>query len=55
VSLVEVVQATSTNAAEVQRAMQLLRSVGMSPVHVRRDIPGFIGRGEGDVSIQSLP
>lgn len=43
VPLVEVVQASQTRPDVVERAMALLASAGMSPVHVRRDIPGFIG------------
>lgn len=43
VPLVEVVQASQTRFDVVERAMALLASVAMSPVHVRRDIPGFIG------------
>lgn len=43
VPLVEVVQAATTSEETVARTMTLLASVGLSPVHVRRDIPGFIG------------
>jgi 3-hydroxybutyryl-CoA dehydrogenase len=43
VPLVEVVQATDTSLATVEKTMALLRDVGKAPVHVRRDIPGFIG------------
>ena len=43
VPLVEVVQAKDTSLATVEKTIALLRSVGKSPVHVRRDIPGFIG------------
>jgi 3-hydroxybutyryl-CoA dehydrogenase len=43
VPLVEVVQAKETSLATVETTIALLRSVGKSPVHVRRDIPGFIG------------
>ena len=43
VPLVEVVQAQATSAQTVARTMALLESAGLSPVHVRRDIPGFIG------------
>jgi 3-hydroxybutyryl-CoA dehydrogenase len=43
VPLVEVVQATETSRATVEKTMALLRAVGKAPVHVRRDIPGFIG------------
>jgi 3-hydroxybutyryl-CoA dehydrogenase len=43
VPLVEVVQTEKTGAGVVARAMALLRGAGMKPVHVRKDIPGFIG------------
>lgn len=43
VPLVEVVQACETSPAIVARAMALLRDADMEPVHVRADIPGFIG------------
>src|SRR5579862_4189598 len=43
VPLVEVVQAKETSLATVEQTIALLRAVGKSPVHVRRDIPGFIG------------
>ena len=43
VPLVEVIQTEWTNDDIVQRTMTLLRDAGRSPVHVRRDIPGFIG------------
>jgi 3-hydroxybutyryl-CoA dehydrogenase len=43
VPLVEVIQTEWTSDAVVQRTMTLLREAGRSPVHVRRDIPGFIG------------
>jgi 3-hydroxybutyryl-CoA dehydrogenase len=43
VPLVEVVQADGTSLATVEQTIALLKSVGKAPVHVRRDIPGFIG------------
>lgn len=43
VPLVEVVQSDLTDLRVVDRTMALLAAAGMSPVHVRRDIPGFIG------------
>lgn len=43
ISLVEVVQAETTDGEVVQRMMELLRSAGKTPVHVRRDVPGFVG------------
>jgi len=43
VRLVEVVQAAATSAEVAARTMALMKSVGQMPVHVRRDVPGFIG------------
>src|SRR5215472_9449647 len=43
VPLVEVIQNEKTSAEVVARTMRLLREVGKVPVHVRRDIPGFVG------------
>jgi 3-hydroxybutyryl-CoA dehydrogenase len=43
VPLVEVVPSARTDASTLTRAMALLERTGMSPVHVQRDIPGFIG------------
>jgi len=43
VPLVEVVQAERTDVAVVEKTVELLKSVGKVPVHVKRDIPGFIG------------
>ena len=43
IPLVEVVQAEFTSQDTVDRTMALLTAVGMSPVHVKKDIPGFIG------------
>ena len=43
VPLVEVVQAKDTSPATVEKTIALLKGVGKAPVHVRRDIPGFIG------------
>jgi 3-hydroxybutyryl-CoA dehydrogenase len=43
VPLVEVVQAESTRPEVVERTLTLLRSVGKCPVHVKRDLPGFVG------------
>jgi 3-hydroxybutyryl-CoA dehydrogenase len=43
VPLVEVIQNEKTSANVVQRTMALLRQAGKVPVHVRRDIPGFVG------------
>src|SRR6516164_5631301 len=41
--LVEVIQNERTSGEVVERTMQLLRRAGKVPVHVRRDIPGFVG------------
>lgn len=43
VPLVEVVQAERTRPETVDRMMALLTSVGKSPVHVKKDVPGFVG------------
>jgi len=43
VPLVEVIQTEWTSPEVIARTMGLLRDAGRSPVHVRRDIPGFIG------------
>jgi 3-hydroxybutyryl-CoA dehydrogenase len=43
VPLVEVIQNESTGEDVVQRTIELLRRAGKVPVHVRRDIPGFVG------------
>jgi len=43
VPLVEVIQNERTSGEVVERTMQLLRRAGKVPVHVRRDIPGFVG------------
>jgi 3-hydroxybutyryl-CoA dehydrogenase len=43
VPLVEVTQAEHTRPDTVERTMALLRSVGKSPVHVKKDVPGFVG------------
>ncbi|MCL4711164.1 MAG: 3-hydroxyacyl-CoA dehydrogenase family protein [Pseudorhodoplanes sp.] len=43
VPLVEVIQTALTSLEIVTRTMNLLREAGMKPVHVRKDIPGFIG------------
>ena len=43
VPLVEVIQNEKTSEAVIARTMDLLRAAGKTPVHVRRDIPGFIG------------
>lgn len=43
VPLVEVISAPESSAGVVSRMMDLLRAVGRHPVHVRKDVPGFIG------------
>jgi 3-hydroxybutyryl-CoA dehydrogenase len=43
VPLVEVVQNPWTASTVIERTMDLLRQAGKTPVHVRRDIPGFVG------------
>ena len=43
VRLVEVVQAETTSADVVKRTVSLMNSAGYSAVHVKKDVPGFIG------------
>lgn len=43
VPLVEVVEGERTSRAAIDRACDLLARAGKTPVHVRRDVPGFIG------------
>jgi 3-hydroxybutyryl-CoA dehydrogenase len=43
VPLVEVIQNEKTSDDTVRRTMNLLRDAGRKPVHVRKDIPGFVG------------
>ena len=43
VPLVEVIQNEKTSDDVVRRTMELLRHAGKVPVHVRRDVPGFVG------------
>jgi 3-hydroxybutyryl-CoA dehydrogenase len=43
VPLVEVVQGERTADETVQRTIALLDEAGKTPVHVKRDVPGFIG------------
>jgi 3-hydroxybutyryl-CoA dehydrogenase len=43
VPLVEVTQNEKTSDETVRRTMMLLRHGGRKPVHVKRDIPGFVG------------
>jgi 3-hydroxybutyryl-CoA dehydrogenase len=43
VDLVEVIEAETTSKETVERTIAILRAVGKAPVHVRRDLPGFVG------------
>jgi 3-hydroxybutyryl-CoA dehydrogenase len=43
IPLVEVVQAEATGERVVRGMLELLAEVGKTPVHVRRDVPGFVG------------
>jgi 3-hydroxybutyryl-CoA dehydrogenase len=43
VPLVEVVQATDSDPAAVAWTIELLDRIGMKPVHVAADVPGFVG------------
>jgi 3-hydroxybutyryl-CoA dehydrogenase len=43
VPLVEVIQNEKTSEDTVRRTMALLRDAGRNPVHVKKDIPGFVG------------
>ncbi len=43
VPLVEVIQNEKTSDDVVRRTIELLRHAGKTPVHVRRDVPGFVG------------
>lgn len=43
IPLVEVVQAPDTDPAVVARTVDLLTALGKTAVHVKRDVPGFIG------------
>ena len=43
VPLVEVIQNVKTSDETVRRTIELLRNAGRKPVHVKKDIPGFIG------------
>jgi 3-hydroxybutyryl-CoA dehydrogenase len=42
IPLVEVVQAADTSDATIETTMELLRSVGKRPAHIRKDLPGFV-------------
>ena len=43
VPLVEVIGTQWTSAAAIDRTMKLLADVGKTPVHVKKDVPGFVG------------
>jgi len=43
VPLVEVIQNEMTSVETVRRTIELLDNAGKRPVHVRRDVPGFVG------------
>jgi 3-hydroxybutyryl-CoA dehydrogenase len=43
VPLVEVTQNEKTSDETIRRTMELLRDAGRKPVHVKKDIPGFVG------------
>jgi 3-hydroxybutyryl-CoA dehydrogenase len=43
VPLVEVIQAERTDQSTIDKTIQLLTEAGKTPVHVKRDVPGFIG------------
>jgi 3-hydroxybutyryl-CoA dehydrogenase len=38
-----VIEAETTSKETVERTIAILRAVGKAPVHVRRDLPGFVG------------
>ncbi len=42
IPLVEVVQGEQTSTGTVARTMDVLRAAGKLPVHVRKDVPGFV-------------
>ncbi len=43
IPLVEVIENEKTSTEAVRKTMELLRQAGKVPVHVHRDIPGFVG------------
>jgi 3-hydroxybutyryl-CoA dehydrogenase len=43
VPLVEVVGTANTAAADIDATVDLLRTVGKTPVHVKKDVAGFVG------------
>ena len=43
VPLVEVVSGADTDAAVAEQTCALMRALGKEPIHVKKDIPGFVG------------
>lgn len=43
IPLVEVIQASRTESVYVEKCINLLKRVGKVAVHVKRDVPGFVG------------
>ena len=43
VPLVEVISADRTSSATIDWTMQLHKGIGKTPVHVKKDVPGFVG------------
>ncbi len=43
IPLVEVIQAPHTESVYIERCMDLLQQAGKVAVHVKRDVPGFVG------------
>ncbi|MDE8344987.1 MAG: 3-hydroxyacyl-CoA dehydrogenase family protein [Acidocella sp.] len=43
IPLVEVIGTVDTSAATIETMMALLKAAGKTPVHVKKDVPGFIG------------
>jgi 3-hydroxybutyryl-CoA dehydrogenase len=43
IDVVEVVQAERSSRESVERTIALLAAIGKDPVHVKRDVPGFVG------------
>src|SRR5208337_384117 len=42
IPLVEVVQTEHTSAEVIEKVMNLLTVLGKTPVHVKKDVPGFV-------------
>jgi len=43
IPLVEVIQAPCTESVYIERCIELLQRIGKVAVHVKRDVPGFVG------------